>query len=111
MFAIYISVAAVAESANPAPMESSCDLSPALKAEIKSYAPIVELIKRNVVDENGPLKNKTWTNLANFVDDFGSRLAGTKNLENAIDFLLRKLAEAKLDNVHGEDVVVPRWVR
>lgn len=88
-----------------------CNLPSKLVKEIRSYHSVVQLIKEAVVDNNGPLKNTTWTELANFVDDYGSRLAGTKNLENAIDFLLKRLKSAKLDNVHGEEATVPRWVR
>lgn len=88
-----------------------CKLSNNLKSEIRSYKPVIELIKRTVVDENGPLKNTTWTGLANFVDDFGSRLAGTDNLENAINFLLNEFVSSKLENVHGENATVPRWIR
>lgn len=89
----------------------NCSVNSALKEEIKSYASIVKLIKKTIVDDNGPLKNMTYNKLAKFVDDFGSRLSGTQNLENAIDFLLNELKEAKLDNVHGENVTVPHWIR
>ncbi len=88
-----------------------CSLSKTLKSEIRKYASIIDLIKRTVVDAGAPFKNTTWIKLANFVDDFGSRLAGTQNLENAIDFLLNELESAKLDNVHGENASVPHWVR
>lgn len=88
-----------------------CHLNSKLVQEIHSYKPVVQLIKEAVVDENAPLRNSTWTELTNFVDDYGSRLAGTQNLENAIDFLLTRLKSAKLDNVHGENASVPRWVR
>lgn len=89
----------------------NCSVNSALKVEIQSYASVVKLIKKMIVDDNGPLKNVTYNKLAKFVDDFGSRLSGTNNLENAIDFLLNELAEAKLDNVHGENVTVPSWIR
>lgn len=38
-------------------------------------------------------------------------MSGTQNLENAIDWMMAKLKEAKLDNVHGEEVSVPHWER
>ncbi len=44
-------------------------------------------------------------------DTFGPRFTGSTNLESAIDWCL---AEMKLDgfqNVRGEEVTVPRWVR
>lgn len=44
-------------------------------------------------------------------DTFGPRFSGSKNLELAIDWILSKMKEDGLENVHGEQVVVPRWVR
>lgn len=88
-----------------------CKLNDRLRSEIHSYASTVDLIKRAVVDDDGPLKNATWFKLANFVDDFGPRIAGSQNLEDAIDNLLVEFKSAKLDNVHGENVTVPHWVR
>lgn len=36
---------------------------------------------------------------------------GTQNLENSIDYMLAALRKDQLDNVHGEDVMVTRWLR
>ena len=60
---------------------------------------------------NGKGQNQTYNRLAEFVDKFGSRLTGSQNLENAIDFMLDTLRKEGLDNVHGEAVTVPHWVR
>ncbi len=49
--------------------------------------------------------------LAYLVDTFGPRLSGSENLENAIDWAITALAESGLENVHGEEVMVPHWVR
>lgn len=49
--------------------------------------------------------------MAQFVDTFGARVSGTDNLENAIDYVLAKMDEVGLENVHGEKVLVPHWVR
>jgi carboxypeptidase Q len=40
-----------------------------------------------------------------------SLIAGTQNLENSIDYMLEYLRKDGLDNVHGEDVNVTRWLR
>jgi carboxypeptidase Q len=32
-------------------------------------------------------------------------------LENAIDYMLEKMEKMGLEDVHGEPVVVPHWVR
>ncbi|XP_033339469.1 carboxypeptidase Q isoform X2 [Megalopta genalis] len=56
-------------------------------------------------------KGVTWYELANFVDTFGPRFTGTKTLEKAIDYVLNKSLEFGLENVHGEPVSVPHWIR
>lgn len=91
---------------------STCKISKSLRTEIQSYKDVIQKIKSAVVDANGPFKNFTWNVLAEFVDKFGSRLAGTENLERSIDFLLDQLNNTfKLENVHGEEAQVPHWVR
>ena len=59
----------------------------------------------------GPGKHQVYDRLAKFVDTFGSRVAGSANLEHAINYMLDELKEDKLDNVHGEEVNVTHWVR
>jgi carboxypeptidase Q len=49
--------------------------------------------------------------LAEFCDTFGPRLSGSTNLEKAIDWVLAEMKKDGLENVHGEDVMVPHWVR
>lgn len=89
--------------------EESCELSDDLKAEIHSYQPIVNKIIKSAV--SGPHKSKTYKELADFVDKFGYRISGSENLEHAIDYMLNKSISYKLDNVHGEPVMIPHWVR
>lgn len=88
---------------------ASCNLPPQMVQEIKSYAPIANKIIKFVT--SGKFKGKTWRKLAEFVDKFGSRIAGSENLENAIDFMLKELTKEGLENVHGENAQVPHWVR
>ncbi|XP_062607867.1 carboxypeptidase Q-like [Saccostrea cucullata] len=59
----------------------------------------------------GPAQNQSYNRLAEFTDTFGSRIAGSQNLENAIDYMVSKLKEDGLDNVHTEAAQVPHWVR
>lgn len=49
--------------------------------------------------------------MAEFVDKFGPRMTGSKNLDDAIDFLVNKLKSVELENVHTENALVPRWER
>jgi carboxypeptidase Q len=52
-----------------------------------------------------------WERLARMCDTFGPRFSGTTNLEAAIDWVLDEMRQDGLDNVHGEEVLVPHWVR
>ncbi|XP_060071977.1 carboxypeptidase Q-like [Ylistrum balloti] len=77
--------------------------------EIEGYRGIADqIIERSM---RGPAANQSYDRLATFVDKFGYRLVGTQNLEDSIDYLLEKLKEDGLENVHGEDAIVPHWVR
>ncbi|XP_044757116.1 carboxypeptidase Q-like isoform X2 [Coccinella septempunctata] len=90
---------------------AGCDsiLSEFTKYEIASYQPVVNRLIREIV--NGQFKNSTYNELASFVDEFGNRLAGTQNLENAIDYMLERSKGKDLENVHGEDAPVQTWIR
>ena len=52
-----------------------------------------------------------YSRLCHLCDTFGPRFSGTTNLEAAIDWVLDEARKDGLDNVHGEEVAVPRWVR
>jgi carboxypeptidase Q len=52
-----------------------------------------------------------YERLASLVDGFGHRLSGSVALENAIDWILNEMEADGLDNVRGEPVLVPHWVR
>ncbi|MFQ5702768.1 MAG: M28 family metallopeptidase [Gemmatimonadales bacterium] len=52
-----------------------------------------------------------YERLSVMVDRFGNRLSGSENLERAIDWMLDEMRKDGLANVHGEEVMVPRWVR
>jgi carboxypeptidase Q len=52
-----------------------------------------------------------WNRLAELVDTFGNRPAGSVSLERAIDWIVVQMKKDGLDNVHTEPVMVPHWVR
>lgn len=52
-----------------------------------------------------------WDRLAYLTDTFGPRFSGSKNLELAIDWILEEMERDGLENVRGEPVMVPHWVR
>ena len=84
-------------------------LSYQLKKEIANY----QDDSNKIIDflTKGPGKHQVYNRLATFVDTYGSRIAGSANLEHAIDYMLDELNRDKLDNVHSEEVLVPHWVR
>jgi len=102
-------VRAIATTDHIVAKQNVCQLSKSLIEEIDSYAPIVQRIINETME--GSFKGITWQDLAAFVDKFGPRFTGTQVLEDSIDYVLNKSASLDLDNVHGEMVTVPRWVR
>ena len=89
--------------------QQECRLPPDLIREIDSYKPIVQRIINEAT--NGVFKGRTWRTLAKFVDSFGSRIAGSDNLERSIDYMVELLNKNELENVHTEPALVPKWVR
>ncbi|MBO6575630.1 MAG: M20/M25/M40 family metallo-hydrolase [Rhodothermales bacterium] len=53
----------------------------------------------------------SYERLAYLTDTFGPRFSGTQALEDAIDWILAEMESDGLENVRGEPVMVPRWVR
>ncbi len=49
--------------------------------------------------------------LGDMVDRFGSRFSGSPSLEAAIDWVLAGMKADGFENVRGEPVMVPHWVR
>ena len=52
-----------------------------------------------------------WIRIAELTERFGPRFSGTPNLERAIDWVIAEMRKDGLQNVRGEPVMVPRWVR
>ncbi|MGE5748313.1 MAG: M28 family metallopeptidase, partial [Gemmatimonas sp.] len=55
--------------------------------------------------------SSAWNKLAELTDKFGARLSGSASLESAIDWILAQMKSDGLQNVRGEPVMVPKWVR
>ncbi len=55
--------------------------------------------------------SSAWSRLAELTDRFGHRLSGSESLERAIDWIVDQMRRDGLDNVRGEPVMVPHWVR
>ena len=52
-----------------------------------------------------------YNRLGYMCDTFGPRLSGSNNLEKAITWILKEMKKDGLDNVRGEKVAVPTWIR
>ncbi|HSE33185.1 MAG TPA: M28 family peptidase, partial [Pyrinomonadaceae bacterium] len=55
--------------------------------------------------------DKAYARLSYLTDRIGNRLSGSKNLERAIEWAIAEMKKDGLDNVRGEKVMVPHWVR
>ena len=52
-----------------------------------------------------------YARLGELVDLFGHRVSGSVALEQAIDWIIEQMESDGLDNVRGDMVMVPHWVR
>jgi carboxypeptidase Q len=52
-----------------------------------------------------------YDRLTLLVDTFGHRFSGSESLENSLDWIIKEMVEDGLENVRGQPVRVPRWVR
>jgi carboxypeptidase Q len=52
-----------------------------------------------------------WNRIAELTEKFGHRFSGSQSLEQAIDWIITQMKADGLDNVRGEPVMVPRWIR
>ena len=78
-----------------------------LAGDIKTeYKPIADKIIRFLeTDSVG------YNRLSYLCDMFGPRLSGSKNLEKAIDWIIKEMKTDGLSSVKGERVKVPVWIR
>ena len=56
-------------------------------------------------------QDASFNRLAYLCDAFGHRFSGSESLELAINWILEEMKLDGLENVHGEEVMVPRWIR
>jgi carboxypeptidase Q len=76
--------------------------------------PSIEAAYRAVADSlihAATRDSAAYLRLGNLVDGFGHRLSGSANLEAALDWVLQQMKGDELENVRGERVLVPHWVR
>tara|TARA_X000000950_G_scaffold288946_1_gene408578 strand:- start:2303 stop:3658 length:1356 start_codon:yes stop_codon:yes gene_type:complete len=61
--------------------------------------------------KNAQTDSTAYKRLEYLCDTYGPRLSGSKNLERSIEWILKKMKQDGLENVKGQRVKVPTWVR
>ena len=61
--------------------------------------------------KEGLRENDSYLKLQELCDDIGHRLSGTPELDEAIEWAKQTLGDDGHENVRGERVMVPKWVR
>ena len=79
---------------------------PAIAQTLAGYQPIADRIIAAATADSA-----AWHRLAELSDRFGHRLSGSESLERALDWILLEMQRDGLENVRGEPVTVPHWVR
>jgi carboxypeptidase Q len=92
-----------------------------VSAALVFVAPAIVNAQTPIADTYRPTANRiiaaaladssAWNKLAELTDKFGPRLSGSASLESAIDWILAQMKSDGLQNVRGEPVMVPKWVR
>jgi len=69
---------------------------------------------RTIIDSllpGGSCAGQAWDKLAALTDTVGNRVCGSPNLNRAVSYVLDAWTKEGLENVHGEEVMVPHWQR
>lgn len=82
----------------------------ALSFEGRNNIDLIMTNIRRIVDNIGS-SQIGWDRLATLCDDYGPRLSGSENLNNALNWIEQELRKDGFDSVWTEDVLVPKWVR
>ncbi len=72
----------------------------------RQYASVAQRIIDRAIDSQ-----EGFDRLAFMCDRFGARFSGSPQLEQAIDWCLKTMRSDGLEEVRGEEVKVPHWVR
>jgi carboxypeptidase Q len=80
---------------------------------LQSQTPIADQYREtaNRIIAAATADSSAWNRLAHLTDKFGHRLSGSESLERAIDWIIAEMRKDGLQNVRGEQVMVPKWVR
>ena len=113
-FAPFAGALAAQSSGSSGASESAAAESAAAESAAAESAAGIQAAYRDAADrliDAALADSAAWDRIAELTDRFGHRFSGSESLERAIDWILTEMAEDGLENVRGERVMVPRWVR
>ncbi|CAH2091758.1 unnamed protein product [Euphydryas editha] len=90
-------------------LTKECKFDPILEKNILSYKPIIDYIMTVITSK--PVSEGFYALYTTFIDKFGPRPAGSKTLEEAIDYIKDLTYRSGIDNVTTENVLIPHWHR
>ncbi len=105
LFLLFVLVLAAAPLAAQTPTAAA----PEVAIDVATMAPYREAADKIIAAALAD--SAAWNRLAELSDTFGPRFSGTQSLEDAIDWILEEMQADGLENVRGEKVMVPHWVR
>ena len=65
----------------------------------------------NLIIDKAMTDSQGYERLGEMLDTFGPRFSGSTNLEKSLEWIIDEMKKDGLDNVHGEKVMVPKWIR
>ena len=65
----------------------------------------------NLIIDKAMSDSQGYDRLGEMLDTFGPRFSGSTNLEKSLEWIIDEMKKDGLDNVHGEEVMVPKWIR
>ena len=65
----------------------------------------------NLIIDKAMSDSQGYERLGEMLDTFGPRFSGSTNLEKSLEWIIDEMKKDGLDNVHGEEVMVPKWIR
>ncbi|XP_050362906.1 carboxypeptidase Q-like [Nymphalis io] len=90
-------------------LRNECNFNMPLLERLMSYKPVINYIMATV--KSKMISEDFYEKYSTFIDTFGARPAGSKNLENAIDYMNQLTYHSGIKNVFTENVTVPHWQR
>ena len=65
----------------------------------------------NLIIDKAMSDSEGYDRLGEMLDTFGPRFSGSTNLEKSLEWIIDEMKKDGLENVHGEEVMVPKWIR